>query len=159
VQSGVAYLAVSCFNSNLFSDGYFIFTNPLDSSGGLSGAWQYSGGPYKAENVKVLTPKAQFVTEFDWAQRSDGSLVAIVSAASIANHVETQYGCVAMNFSLTSGFGTIIAAVNDTDPLESTGANACTYEPTSNTGLLIVRKVENGPNYTAWSMTATGLMP
>lgn len=159
VQSGVAYLALSCFNANLFSDGYFIFANTLDSNGGLSGPWSYYGGPFHASNIKALTPKAQFVTEFDWAQRSDGSLIAIVSAASIDNEMETQYGCAVLNFSLTSGFGTIIVAVNDTDPLEGTGPNACTYEPTSNTGLLIVRKMENGANYTAWSMTATGLMP
>ncbi|HLY16408.1 MAG TPA: hypothetical protein VKR61_04255 [Bryobacteraceae bacterium] len=37
VQNGTAYLAASCFNSNLFSDGYFIFANTLDAQGGLSG--------------------------------------------------------------------------------------------------------------------------
>ena len=159
VQSGTAYLAASCFNDNLFSDGYFIFANTLDAQGGLSGPWSYYGGPFRAANIKALTPKAQFVTEFDWAERSDGSLVAIVSAASIANELETQYGCVALEFSLTSGFGTIVAAVNDKDSLETEGPNACTYEPTSNTGMLIVRRQINGNNYVSWSMVATGLMP
>jgi hypothetical protein len=99
------------------------------------------------------------VTEFDWAERSDGSLVAVVSPASIANHVETQYGCISLDFTLAGGFGTAVIALNDQDPLESNGPNACTYEPTSNTGVLIVRKLVNGPNYTAWSLTASGLMP
>jgi hypothetical protein len=52
-----------------------------------------------------------------------------------------------------------VIAFNDQDPLETQGPNAGTYEPTSNTGVLIVRRLVNGPNYTAWSLTATGLMP
>ena len=159
VQNGTAYLATSCFNSGLVSFGYYIFANQLDPYGGLSGPWSYYGGPLYATNVKHLTPKSQFVTEFDWAQRSDGSLVAVVSPASIANHTETQYGCVALEFTLSGGFGNIVVAVNDSDPLETLGANACTYEPTSNTGMLIVRRKVNGANYTAWSLIPTGLMP
>jgi len=159
VQNGTAYLATSCFNSGLISFGYFIFTNTLDAHGGLSGPWSYYRGPFYAPNVQKLTPKAQFVTEFDWAERSDGSLVAVVSPASIANDVETQYGCVALEFTLTDGFGAAVVAVNDQDALETLGPNACTYEPTSNTGVLIVRRLVNGSNYFAWSLTATGLMP
>jgi hypothetical protein len=159
VQSGTAYLAASCFNSDLYSYGYYTFANTLDASGGLSGPWSYYGGPFTVVDLKELTPKAQFVTEFDWAERSDGSLVAVVSPASIANHVETQYGCISLDFTLAGGFGTAVIALNDQDPLESNGPNACTYEPTSNTGVLIVRKLVNGPNYTAWSLTASGLMP
>jgi predicted secreted protein len=161
VQSGVAYLAASCFNfnSSLYSYGYYIFANALDSSGGLSGPWSYYGGPLTIAFLKELIPKAQFVTEFDWAIRSDGSLVAVASPASISNHTETQYGCIAADFSLTTGFGTALVAVNDQDPLETLGPNACTYEPTSNTGMLIVRRLINGPNYTAWSLVPTGLMP
>ncbi len=159
VQAGTAYLATSCFNASLFSYGYFVFANTLDSNGGLSGPWSYYGGPFTAPNVKHFTPKAQFVTEFDWALRSDGSIVAVVSPASIANKTETQYGCVALDFSLTSGFGAAIVAVNDEDSLETQGPNACTYEPTSNTGMLIVRRQINGSSYTAWSMISSGLMP
>jgi hypothetical protein len=159
VQDGTAYLAASCFNTGLVSYGYFIFANTLDAYGGLSGPWSYYRGPFYAPNVKELTPKAQFVTEFDWAERSDHSLVAVVSPASIANKVETQYGCVALEFTLSAGFGAAVVAVNDQDALESLGPNACTYEPTSNTGVLIVRRLVNGANNTSWSMVATGLMP
>jgi hypothetical protein len=159
VQNGTAYLATSCFNSGLVSFGYFIFANTLDAYGGLSGPWSYYRGPFYAPNVQKLTPKAQFVTEFDWAERSDGSLVAVVSPASIANDVETQYGCVALEFTLDDGFGAAVVAVNDQDALETLGPNACTYEPTSNTGVLIVRRLVNGSHYSAWSLTATGLMP
>jgi len=159
VQGGVAYLATSCFNASLYSYGYFVFANTLDSSGGLSGPWSYYGGPFTVAGLKRLTPKADFVTEFDWAARSDGSLVAIVSPASITNHLETQYGCIALDFSLTAGFGDAVIATNDQDPLESEGPNACTYEPTSNTGVLIVRRLVNGQNYTSWSLIASGLMP
>ncbi|HLY16407.1 MAG TPA: hypothetical protein VKR61_04250 [Bryobacteraceae bacterium] len=60
---------------------------------------------------------------------------------------------------MTSGFGSIVAAVNDKDSLETEGPNACTYEPTSNTGMVIVRRQVNGNNYVSWSMVATGLMP
>jgi hypothetical protein len=64
-----------------------------------------------------------------------------------------------LDFSLTAGFGDAVIATNDQDPLESEGPNACTYEPTSNTGVLIVRRLVNGQNYTSWSLIASGLMP
>jgi hypothetical protein len=160
VQNGTAYLATQCFDpQSFYGYGYFIFASTLGADGGLTGSWNYYGGPFYAPNVKHFTPKATFVTEFDWAERSNGSLVAVVTPASIANHLETQYGCVALDFTLTGGFGDALVAMNDQDVLESQGPNACTFEPTSNTGMLIVRRLVNGPDYTAWSLVATGVMP
>jgi len=158
VQDGVAYMAASCFDASLRGYGYYIFANTLDSNGGLSGPWTYYGGPFFAD-VKHFAPKAQFVTEFDWALRSDGSIVAVVSPAAVTDKMEEQYGCVALDFTLTGGFGDALIAVNDKDPEETDGPNACTYEPTSNTGMLIVRRLVSGSDYTAWSIIPTGVMP
>jgi hypothetical protein len=121
-----------------------------------------------------------FLTEFDWAAREDSSLVAIVTPAARLGkaQAEVQFGCIAVNFSLAQGgpyypystftttpFGPIVAAVTDQPPMvtsgysENLGPNACTYEPTSNTGMLIVRRILDGQDYSNLSLITTGVMP
>jgi len=110
--------------------------------------------------------------------------VAVVTPASVAQdgtqYVETQYGCVAVDFSLTNAqnaplgtgqpFTDVVATLTDADaqqaptPSENLGANGCTYDPTSNTGVLIVRKlvfndVPAGISIFIASLIGTGLMP
>jgi len=169
VQNGIAYLAVSCYDKNFVSLGYFLFTSDTTLA-----TWTYTHTSFNLSTLKTANSGAsfpsswQFLTEFDWAARSDNNgsdVVAIVTPASVGSGGETQYGCLAVNFSLTSGFGAIVASVYDEDspgsgPSEVLGPNACTYEPTSNTGILIVRRLLYPPNnYFVVSLIDTGVMP
>lgn len=82
-----------------------------------------------------------------------------------------EYGCAALNFDVqnaTSPFVSLIATVNDTDGSsgiwEAEGPNGCTYEPMSNTGIVIVRHLlnwdlSNKAQYQLYSLIKTGLMP
>jgi hypothetical protein len=130
---------------------------------------------------------ANHLTEFDWAQRADGTLVAVATLASVpggtlagqnvrdsvtnVTAVETQYGCVAMNFDMAAGFQSVVAVLDDLDTPQSGasenpyGANGCTYEPMSNTGIIIVRRLIYAPppinsiTQQIFSLTETGIMP
>jgi hypothetical protein len=102
------------------------------------------------------------MTELDWAVRADGTMVAVVTPMYVASGgaglstQSFQYGCLAFDFYLTNTsapFGGLVATLNDTDgsatlgpsfPLwEELGSNGCTYEPMSNTGIVIVRRLVN----------------
>jgi hypothetical protein len=106
--------------------------------------------------------------EFDWAIRADSSIVAVVTPAG--THTQKQFGCVILNFFLESGtttpFGSFWATVTDTDtnvPMgfsEGAGPNGCTYEPTSNNGVVIVRSLTNSSSsIQTYSLVNTGLIP
>jgi hypothetical protein len=200
-----AYLAVACFSGNSFTSlGYYIFTSPLSSTTGLPTGWTLYSGPFTYSNLLSATGMPQpsptgypgaytgsgfpeicetcaygFLTEFDWAARSDSSLVAVVAISAILYFPGTdpyyaaqQYGCVAVNFSLAQSppppagpfAGGIVATFTDSDqpnsgPTENLGPAGCTYEPTSNTGAVIVRKLVNGSSDEVYSLIGTGLMP
>lgn len=179
-NGGTAYLAASCMSLNFVNNGYYIFKN-TDLT--LTDPWSYYAGPFNLSNLPDASTYesqgATFLTEFDWAARSDNGatqdLVAVVTPAGIVQSPgpgEKQFGCVAVGFTLQSGpsspFGAVVATVTDQDPLgggktppteNNYGPNACTYEPTSNTGVLIVRKVLNGQYDQVYSLIGTGLMP
>jgi hypothetical protein len=118
------------------------------------------------------------LTEFDWALRSDGqSLVAVVTPSFVpsgGSASETQYGCTVVDFSLANAQGSagnpflgVIATITDLDANTGAGtsevvngANGCTYEPTSNTGIIIVRQlVKSTPSEKLYSLIETGIMP
>jgi hypothetical protein len=169
--TAAAYLAASCFSSTFVSQGYYIFT-----SGTLPPtSWSYFAGPFTYQNLPENSYPAETnsLTEFDWAQRADGSLVAVVSPEEVTpGSPNQQFGCVIVDFTLAPGmggpFGSLVATVTDsvlasgTSPYEAQGPNACTYEPTSNTGVIIVRHLVNAqtqPLYTSYSLIETGIMP
>jgi len=100
-------------------------------------------------------------------------MVAVVTPETPSTGQPSQYGCVAVGFNLytpASPFTTFSAYVFDADTSdaggtsEALGPNACTYEPKSNTGIVIVRHLVN-PNYTSptqyqdYSLVDTGVMP
>lgn len=181
VNNGQVYLASSCFGPSFVNNGYYIFMT--DSSAFPSG-WTYFGGPFNIGNLPDASsyPEATFLTELDWAARPDNAaypFVAVVTPAVIAHYPEVpatgekQFGCVAVDFSLVAGqsspFGSVaIQTVTDQYPLGGSkipptennyGPNACTYEPTSNTGMLIVRKVTSGQYNQVYSLVETGILP
>lgn len=82
-----------------------------------------------------------------------------------------QYGCAAVSFNLqnllgsspTDPFGNILATVTDLDgsagssAWEQQGPSGCTYDPASNTGIVIVRHLINGEQWTRFSLLDTGV--
>ncbi len=176
-NGGAAYLAASCFDVHFYGLGYYIF-NTTDLT--LASPWTLYAGPFTFSELpdKGNYPSATFLTEFDWAQRSDGSLVALVTpAANVPTDTQSttgmQWGCVAVNFTLAPGsgspFGTVVATLTDLDapasgPSEAYGPNGCTYDPISNTGILIVRRLLNTAlpmptQYQVYSLIESGIMP
>jgi hypothetical protein len=134
-------------------------------------------GPSQNQQVDSLT-------ELDWAMRADGSgndMVAIVTLAYVVDPgldpqggpIAYQYGCAAVSFNLqnllgqspTDPFGSVLATVTDLDgsanspPWEQQGPSGCTYDPTSNTGIVIVRHLINGSQYALYSLLDTGVLP
>ena len=88
-----------------------------------------------------------------------------------------QYGCLGFNFDLTnasSPFGSLVGTLNDTGDVggpqpnsEEWGSNGCTYDPMSNTGVVIVRRLLNSsythplkPNQDeTYTIMDTGVLP
>jgi hypothetical protein len=110
------------------------------------------------------------MTEFDWAQRADGSFVAVVSPEiPQSGEPPSQPGCWAVNLNLVQGttnpFPSLVAEVSDQDATGPSGSSevdgpaGCTYDPTSNTGIVIVRRLENTHSYQLYSLIDSGVMP
>ncbi len=77
-----------------------------------------------------------------------------------------QYGCVAIDFSLATGFASAIATLSDSatsgNMSESGGPNGCTFEPTSDTGIVIVRNlIDNtlGTQNETYAPIDSGILP
>ncbi|HVM47818.1 MAG TPA: hypothetical protein VMU04_07315 [Candidatus Acidoferrum sp.] len=175
-SGNAAYLAVSCFSNTFTSLGYYVFYS-LDLSG-LS-SWTYYSGPFYYTDLPASSytnqqgQEANSLTEFDWAARPDGSILAVVTPSYVpaGSGMGFQYGCAAVGFDLLNGFGGLIATVNDTDGSsgiwEELGSNGCTYDPMSNTGIVIVRHLINSGltspfnplEYQLYSLIDTGVLP
>jgi hypothetical protein len=128
----------------------------------------YTRPPGQSQNPNSLS-------KFDWAVRSDGtSLIALATPEYVsAGGVVTDYQCVAMDFTLPQGvpgagqpFTKLLATVYDTDASESS-PGACTYDPTSNTGIVVVRRsgsssgdqLNAGTSYQFSSIINSGVLP
>jgi hypothetical protein len=182
----VGYLAASCFDSNFKSLDYYIFstTGPSGQDGQSPGTpstwtWGRYAGPFGYGNLPSnytlppgQTQPVNSLSKFDWALRSDGtSLIAIASPESATSAGVLDYQCVAMDFTLAPGppaqgqpFTSLLATVYDADapasgPSEIDGPGACTYDPTSNTGIVVVRHLNGGSGYDLYSIINSGVMP
>jgi hypothetical protein len=186
----VVWLAAACFNSSFVNQGYYFFyTNLFTTVAGLT--WHYYSGPFSTVPDDSYTsglgpnpPTA--ITELDWALLADKqTVVALITPIYYPELPGTgpsfQYGCAAVKFDVLNTtppfgpFGSVIAVVNDTDGSAATGGiwewqgqNGCTYEPTSNTGIIVVRHLLDtsltGPNespaqYQLYSLLDSGVLP
>ena len=174
-DGGTVYLAAACFTSSFSGTGYWIFTVPTSEMLTESDwtlfdeAFSYSNLPTSLQTYLTGQGDFTYLTEFDWAVRSDNSIVAVVAPAGTGT--PRQFGCVVLNFTLQSGtsspFGSFWAAMTDTDTSgpngtsETNGPAGCTYEPTSNNGVVIVRYLTNSgtPTTQTYSIVNTGLIP
>jgi hypothetical protein len=122
------------------------------------------------------------VTELDWALRADNTtMMAILTLAYVYDppagfpdsSTPYQYGCAAVSLDIlntTNPFGSVLATVADVDNgtsanpqlVEQQGTSSCTYDPASNTGILIVRHLINtsiGVQYQLFALIDTGVLP
>ncbi|HTT64604.1 MAG TPA: hypothetical protein VMG35_22290 [Bryobacteraceae bacterium] len=117
------------------------------------------------------------LTGCPWAhQWSTFTLIAVVSPEQVTGDQQiVQFGCVLVDFTLqqgsTSPFTSLVGTVTDAYGSAATGGiweeygpNACTYDPQSNTGVLIVRRLVDSrltdpPASTSYSLIETGVMP
>jgi len=169
----------------------FSATSQGPALGGWS--WDYYSGPWTPSNLPTasITPAGNqpinSLTELDWAVRADSTVVAVVTPQYVVDGTHSgtpmQYGCVAVNFSLlstTNPFAAVAAAsglyplatVNDMDGSPSTqgaweqwGTAGCTYDPMSNTGIVVVRHLldsydcSNPVQCQQFSIEDTGVLP
>ncbi len=116
------------------------------------------------------------MTELDLAIKTNSSgttnsIYAIVTPARTGTAQEFHYGCVVLQVTsldtpaiyYSSGTVPQVLALATASDLLSTneyGPGACSYEPSSNTGLLITRRITNLAN-TAFNsaLQQTGLIP
>jgi hypothetical protein len=163
--SGYAlYLATSCLDYTSVSQGYYIFASqsfPSTPPQNTVWSWSYYSGPFKYSDIDLSSIDQSngginSLTEFDWAARADGTMVAVITPMYVGAPL-FQYGCLAFDFYLTnttSPFGSLVATLSDTDTGNPTatelyGTNGCTYEPMGNTGVILVRRlVDNTTPYT-----------
>ena len=182
INPNAVYLAASCIDLFGRSSGYYLFFSQDLTTPMAANSWSYWGGPYKWSDsdidLSTINQKTQqevnSLTELDWAKRADGTIVALLTPMFVttsANNTSYQYGCLAINFDLTNPaapFGDVVATLNDQDlgsPLsEFYGSNGCTYEPLSNTGVVINRRLANSAyappsQYQTYSLMNTGVLP
>jgi len=181
------YLAVTCFDLNFRGLGSYVLTTSnlnldwtsFQSAWSLYGEFSY-GSILSLPGLPTYSLAPNSLTEFDWALRPDNSIVAIATPAYVTDPPTytgppVQYGCLALNFNINAGVGhnpfttgvssNVIASVSDADTMgpnsttEGVGPNGCTYEPTSNTGVVIIRHLQTTSQYQTYSIVGTGVMP
>ncbi len=159
-QSGTLYLTATCLSSSQTTIVVFS-TQPQGDV--KSWKWKYNGT--LAGTTEAHQLGGDGLTQADIAKGADGSLLliaSVVQGAGVANHS----GCRAVAIQSldtpqltknTSGNLVVKAAINTSD-LMPKGNGACTYDPTSSTGILIVRRsTDTGALITA--IHKTGVKP
>ena len=77
------YLAASCVNYQYFTQTYYIFWRQ-DFTALSNSNWNYYSGPFgystlpSGSYTNNSEQDVNSVTEFDWAQRADGTMAAVV---------------------------------------------------------------------------------
>jgi hypothetical protein len=94
--------------------------------------------------------------ELDLAQKSDGTLLAIVSPANGSGVGGCQVRAIASLSPPSLGSDTELSSITTSD---NTAGDACTYEPTSTTGVVIFREPYKDVSGKVATLNATGLKP
>src|SRR5262249_52372487 len=127
--------------------------------------WRYVGvlaGPAEHQQLEGH----QHWTGIDLVRKSDGTLLTVISPADKTSSGDIHYGCrVLQTTSLEppalarDGSGNLIVLAKATaSDLPSGPQDRCVYEPSSNTGLLLGRRLINDPTLgTRVTINRTGL--
>ena len=179
-QGGTLYLIVQCFEA-VGGDGkaasHFVYSTTPTGDDARAWTWQFVGiFATPQEAVKLGDAEGatfQFFTELQVAVGASGQLLAILTPAistPTAQQAATQYGCRAVPMTLNppalgldaAGVPKVLAKVIESDLYGglNQGNGACAYEPSSKTGIVIVRKLESDPQLGFYvSLEASGLRP
>lgn len=172
-QDNKLYLAARCMHFSRWGkaqakkDFYAIFS--VKPEGDIkTWQWQYNGklaGPAEAAELD----NHQFLTQFDFARKSNGQLLGIVTTADPGGpQNELFFGCRVLPISSlepptlardASRKLIVLAKITASD-LNSSGTGACAYEPSADTGIIFTRKLIRDPieGY-YWDLHETGLKP
>ena len=172
-QNGILYLMTHCLvpaGSGINSPVSNLVVFATQPTGDVrTWKWRYVGTLLKGSDVSALgIAGAQGFTQGDLAKSKAGNLVLIVtpdasvSPPTLLNH----FGCWVLQMNAidppgmrrdASGKLTVLAKVTATD-LGPTGPGACTYDPASATGIIIVRRaISQGSTVAA--IYRTGIAP
>jgi hypothetical protein len=154
------YLAAFCLplsaggNVNYAGGSYVVFSTLPSSAAPNTWSWTFEGVLAGPSDAPLLGSGSQYWWELDLAKKSDGTLLALVSPGKASGDVG---GCEVLEIASLSppaiGIHTELASITTSD---SKQGDACTYEPTSNTGVVIFRFDTSGDSST---LNATRLNP
>ncbi len=173
MQGGTLYLGAFCASQNgvmpVYGSGYYAIFSTTPSGPPSGWTWKYEGKLATPADAKQLDGH-QIWWELDFATKSDGTLLAIVTPTDQVSTGLVTHGCrvlavaslspPAMAAGSTNGFSEL-AAVTTSDLSGASGGQACTYEPTSNTGIVVFRYADMSAGTTGVlaTLNATGLSP
>jgi hypothetical protein len=160
------YLAAFCLpltaggNVDYPAGSYVVFSTLPSSAPPNTWSWAFEGVLAGPSDAALLGSGSQYWWELDLAKKADGTLLAVVSPASASSSGGGVGGCEVIEIGSLAppslGSHVELAAITTTD---NTAGDACTYEPTSDTGVVIFRGpfAVSGGNTT--TINATGLRP
>lgn len=158
-DAGVLYLLAQCKTPR----------NPVDGYLGLfarqATGWRWVGCLTMPSDASALGGNE--LTQADLARGRDGSLLLLVTPNLVHSTTERHLGCVVLAaVSLdpprlmrdASGAPTVRARISSSDSMQN-GPGACAYDPSSETGVLIVRRVFSPSMGVVFSIHSTGVRP
>jgi len=130
--------------------------------------WRYLGK--LADHLDAVALGGENLTQTDLVRGRDGALLAVVTPNRWDSELEADVhlGCRAVEVAsldppalrTTSSGALPVRAVLTASDLVDYGTAGCTYEPSSSTGMLLVRRVfSSSPPEMVWSIHRTGLRP
>ena len=152
INGGQIYMFVQCLpnsgNKQIPYPEYFTLVASTSANWAnkstYSSVWTSIGAPFGGmTDATRFNSQAFYLTEFDVAQRWDGSLIAIITPANGSSSPETHYNCEAVPFTLPAAgssdtyFGSGTPVVYASVIASTTGNSGCSYDQASATGLLV----------------------
>lgn len=161
---GKLYLAAFCLplsasgNVDYAGGSYVVFSTTPAAGDPKAWTWSYVGTLAGPAQASLLGSDAQYWWELDLAQKQDGTLLAIVTPAG---KTAGDQGCQVRRIQSLNppSLGSALELASITTSDEASG-DACTYEPTSSTGVVIFRgPYAAGGGKRVATLNATGLRP
>jgi hypothetical protein len=159
---GKLYLAAFCLpltagGSVDYPNGkYVVFSTTPATGDPTSWTWAYEGTLAGPQQASLLGSCWQYWWQLDLAKRQDGTLLAVVSPAKTGTVGGCQVAEIASLSPPSIGNYVELASITTSD---NVSGDACTYEPTSSTGVVIFRGPYAVTDGKVATLNATGLSP
>ena len=170
---GRLYLALTCVPQNgptpLYGMSFYALFSTDASGAPSTWTWKYEGKLTTPAQAQQLDGH-QFLWELDFARKSDGALLALVTPSNVIPGGLANDGCRVLQVASlsppalapgnTGGFREL-ATITASDLVPPGGGNACTYDPASTTGIIVFRYAyqQPGTQGVLTTINATGLRP